>query len=69
MELTKKELDVLRIIVEKELESMQKDAANVMISNAGFLTKPENGNDLEFLKQEELYETFLKDLLNKLKND
>jgi len=69
MELTKKELDVLRIIVEKELESMQKDAEKVTISNANYITKVETDSDLEFLKQVELYETFLKDLLNKLKND
>ncbi len=69
MELTKKEVEILRIIVAKELKSVKKDAKNVMISNAAFITRPETGNDLEFLKQEERYETFLNDLLHKLQND
>jgi hypothetical protein len=68
MELTNKEIDVLHIIVQKELDSVKKDAKKVMISNAGFITRPDTGNDFEFLKQEEMYESFLKSLLSKLRN-
>ena len=68
MTLEKKDLDVLRILVQKELEHLQKDQKNLMISNSPFLTKVvDDDSDLDFLKSEKLYEEFLGNLLQKLK--
>ena len=65
MKLTKKELDVLKIVVQKELQQLKKDKENVFISNSPFLNKADD-NDLEFLKSEVEYKEFLKGLLKKL---
>ncbi len=65
MELTKKETDVLKIVVQKELQQLKEDKEKIFISNSPFLNKADD-NDLEFLKSEVEYREFLKELLEKL---
>jgi hypothetical protein len=67
MVFTKKELGVLKILVDKELEHVKKDAEAMVISNAPFIGKELlDDNDFEFLKAETMYLGFLKDLSGKL---
>ncbi len=65
MTLTKEEMDVLKILVQKELDHVTKDAKKLMISNAPFFGGSGKSN-LPFLKSEVAYQQFLKDLLKKL---
>jgi hypothetical protein len=65
MVLTKEDKDVLRILVEKELEHVTRDGENLLISNADYITKV-GSPDLPFLKSFPLYKKFLHDLKNKL---
>ena len=62
---TKKELAVLKILVEREINGMTEDANKILISNSGFLTA-ETDDDLSFLKAEDLYTEFLHQLKKKL---
>ncbi len=62
---TKKELAVLKILVEREIKGMTEDAKKILISNSGFLTG-ESEDDLSFLKAEDLYTDFLHNLKKKL---
>lgn len=67
MGFTKKELGVLKILVDKELEHVQKDADAMVISNAPFIGKELlDDDDFAFLKAESMYLKFLKDLSVKL---
>ena len=67
MELSTKEKSVLKVLVEKELEHVQKDFDRMTISNSPFLTKvTRDDSDLEFMKNETEYIAFLKDLISKL---
>ena len=64
MALTKQDKEIIKILVNKELEEMKSDAKKLMIINADFITKSKNSpNDLEFIKNEAKYE----DILEKLK--
>jgi hypothetical protein len=65
MALTKKETDVLKIVVKKELQQLKEDKDKLFISNSPFLNKADD-NDLEFLKSETEYREFLKQILEKL---
>jgi hypothetical protein len=68
MELNDKEKTVLRTIVGRELQKMKEDFEKLKISNSPFLNKVSNDNsDLQFMKNEQDYELFLKGLLEKLK--
>jgi len=66
MVLTQKDLSVLKILVDKELEHLKKDEEQLMIVNSPFLGKLEEDTDLSFLRDVEKYERFLKELLMKL---
>ncbi|MDP3990444.1 MAG: hypothetical protein Q8Q01_04535 [archaeon] len=66
MALTQKDLSVLKILVDKELEHLKKDEEQLMIVNSPFLGKLEEDTDLSFLRDVERYERFLKELLMKL---
>ncbi|MBT3836265.1 hypothetical protein HOD05_04950 [Candidatus Woesearchaeota archaeon] len=67
MTLTKEEMDVLKVLVEKELDHVSKDADKLMISNSPFLTKIEGDqSDLAFMKSEADYQKFLLGILTKL---
>ena len=67
MVLTKKELEILKILVHKELENLQQDNKNLLISNSPFFGKVAlDDNDLEFIKDEKKYEEFLNRLLKSL---
>lgn len=62
---TKKELAVLKVLVTREIDSMNEDANKVLISNSGYINM-DNDDDLAFLKAEDLYMDFLQDLIKKL---
>jgi len=67
MELTKQELETLKLLVKKELEAITKEGSELMIANSPFLNKEAlDDSDLEFLKSEIEYKQFLDDLLKKL---
>jgi hypothetical protein len=67
MELTKQELETLKLLVKKELEAVKKEGSNLVIANSPFLNKVAlDDSDLEFLKSEVQYQQFLDKLLNKL---
>ena len=67
MTLTKEDTAVLKILVEKELEHVEKDGEQLVISNAPFLHKvAEDDSDLLFLKSIEKYKIFLEQLSKKL---
>ena len=67
MDLTKQDLATLKILVEKELETIKKEGEQLMIVNSPFLNKvSSDDSDLEFLKSEVKYRQFLEDLLKKL---
>jgi hypothetical protein len=67
MELTKKELSVLKVLVEKELQNLEDDNKKLIISNSPFLNKVAlDESDINFMKVEKDYEEFLKGLLKKL---
>ena len=60
-------MDVLKVLVQKELDHVTKDAKGLMISNSPFLTKIlGDTSDLAFMKSEVAYQEFLKELLQKL---
>ena len=63
--LNKKELAVVKMLVTREIDSMNKDASKVLISNSGYINL-DMDDDLAFLKAEELYMDFLQGLLKKL---
>ncbi len=67
MALTKEEMDVLKVLVEKELDHVTKDADKLMMSNSPFLTKVfgEKSN-IAFMKSEADYQQFLLGILTKL---
>tara|TARA_Y100000034_G_C6610215_1_gene265730 strand:+ start:338 stop:535 length:198 start_codon:yes stop_codon:yes gene_type:complete len=65
MTLTKHDQEILHMLVQKEIETLQKEKQQLMISNAGFLNKEDSG-DLEFLKSEAKYENYLKELLKRI---
>ncbi len=68
MTLTKKEKAVLQILVGKELNNVKEDSAKLMLSNSPFFGKVDlDDNDIEFIKNEERYIAFLRDLVKKLK--
>jgi hypothetical protein len=67
MELTKKELSVLKVLVEKELQNLEDDNKKLIISNSPFFNKVAlDESDISFMKVEKDYEEFLKELLKKL---
>jgi len=63
--LNKKELAVVKMLVTREIDSMNEDASKVLISNSGYINL-DNDDDLAFLKAQELYMDFLQGLLKKL---
>ena len=67
MTFTKKEMATLKILVEKELESVKKEGEQLIMVNSPFLNKVElNESDLDFLKSEVKYQQFLEELFKKL---
>jgi hypothetical protein len=67
MTLTTQDKDVLRILVEKELEHVKKDTKSFFTSNSPFLMKiGRDEADLPFLKSGEAYIHFLEQLLERL---
>ena len=67
MELTKQELETLKLLVKKELETVTKDGSEIIMINSPFLNKEaQDDSDLEFLKSETKYKQFLEELLKKL---
>ena len=69
MTLTKKEVEILKILVEKELENLQQDSKNLLISNSPFFGKVAlDDDDLKFIKDEKKYEEFLNKLAKNMKN-
>lgn len=67
MTLTKQDLAVLKILVEKELRHVEKDGERMVIVNAPFISKvAEDDSDLNFLKSMEKYKEFLQKLLQRL---
>ncbi|PIN87988.1 hypothetical protein COV12_00915 [Candidatus Woesearchaeota archaeon CG10_big_fil_rev_8_21_14_0_10_32_24] len=67
MTLTKEEMDVLKVLVQKELDHVTKDAHDLMIVNSPFLTKVlGDSSDFAFMKSEMKYQKFLENLLTKL---
>ncbi len=67
MTLTKKEKDILKVLVKKELAEVEKEGDKVFISNSPFLHKVKNDDsDLDFLKSKAKYHNFLEQLLKKL---
>ncbi len=67
MALTKKEKDIMKILVKKELSKVEKEGDKIFISNSPFLHKVENDDsDLDFLKNKVEYQKFLELLLKKL---
>jgi riboflavin transporter FmnP len=66
MTLKKEDIDVLKMLIKKELSHVEKDDKELLVSNAGFITKTATATNLNFLKAIPLYEKFLKDLLKKL---
>ena len=67
MDLTKQDLATLKILVEKELETVKKEGEQLMIVNSPFLNKVSlDDSDLAFLKSEVKYQKFLEELFKKL---
>ena len=67
MVLTKKEVEILKVLVGKELENLQQDSKNLLVSNSPFFGKVAlDESDLEFIKDEKKYEEFLMKLLKSL---
>jgi hypothetical protein len=67
MELTKQELETLKLLVKKELETTKKEGSEIIMVNSPFLNKEaQDDSDLEFLKSETKYKQFLEELLKKL---
>ena len=67
MNLNKDEASVLKVLVEKELENLEKDGDQLFIVNAPFINRvAKDDPDLPFLKSLGLYKKFLHDLKNKL---
>lgn len=68
MKLTKKELEIVMVLVKKELEAIQKENKQILISNSPFFGEIGLDKDnLDFIKNEKTYEEFLKKLLKTLK--
>jgi len=67
MELTKQELETLKLLVRKELENVKKEGSEIIVVNSPFLNKEaQDDSDLEFLKSGAKYKQFLDALLQKL---
>ncbi|MBU0457553.1 MAG: hypothetical protein ABH824_03560 [Nanoarchaeota archaeon] len=67
MTLKKEDKDVLKVLVEKELEQVENEGEEIMISNSPFMNKVAlDDSDLPFLKSVELYKEFLQKLIKKL---
>jgi hypothetical protein len=68
MTLTNEDMAVLKILVEKELDNLEKDGEEVMIINSPFLSGVSRlqSGDMEFLKAEKAYQEFLIVLKQKL---
>ena len=66
MALNKEETDVLKVVVEKELKEVSEKGKDLLIVNSPFFNKVGDLPDLPFLRDEKIYEEFLKDLLSKL---
>ena len=67
MTLNKEEAAVVKVLVEKELEHLEKDQEQLVTVNAPFITKVMGDDqDIPFLKSIELYKNFLQDLRKKL---
>ena len=70
MELTKRDREILKIIVKKELEHLEADFKTLTITNSPFLGKEGyDGSDLVFMKGELEYKTYLEELIHKLSNE
>ncbi len=67
MAFTKDERALLKIVVQKELEALEQDGAQLFISNSPFITKVSlDAPDIPFLKSAAKYQAFLKKLQKKL---
>ena len=69
MDLTKEDLVILKLLIEKELEEVKKEGQNLVIANSPFLNKEVlDDSDLDFLKSEAKYQQYLEELLQRLLN-
>jgi hypothetical protein len=67
MTLTKEDMGVLKVLVQKELEQVKKEGKKMLTSNSPFLGKGALGKStLPFLKSEVEAVAYLEDLLQKL---
>jgi len=67
MDLTKEDLVILKLLIEKELEEVKKEGRNLVIANSPFLNKEVlDDSDLDFLKSEAKYQQYLEELLQRL---
>ncbi|PIZ50546.1 hypothetical protein COY27_06715 [Candidatus Woesearchaeota archaeon CG_4_10_14_0_2_um_filter_33_13] len=67
MDLTKEDLVILKLLIEKELEEVKKEGQNLVIANSPFLNKEVlDDSDLDFLKSEAKYQQYLEELLQRL---
>ena len=68
MTLTQEDKEILKVLVKKELDTVEKKGREVLIVNSPFLSSVfrMESKDIPFLATIELYQEFLKNLLNKL---
>jgi len=68
MTFTKEDKEVLKLLVKKELETLEKKGEKLLIVNSPFLSSLArlHSKDLPFLKTAKLYQEFLKGLLKKI---
>jgi len=67
MELTKRDRNIIKVIIEKELESLEADFKKLTITNSPFLGKvARDESDLAFMKSELDYKKYLEKLILKL---
>ena len=57
----------MKLLVKKELETVNKEGSEIIMVNSPFLNKEaQDDSDLEFLKSEAKYKQFLEELSKKL---
>ncbi|MFH1682783.1 MAG: hypothetical protein ABIA37_03220 [Candidatus Woesearchaeota archaeon] len=68
MEFTEQEKAVLKTLIKKEQEEIEKEGEKLMIVNSPFLSTVSRlqSKDLEFMKDVKLYQNFLEQLLRRL---
>tara|TARA_Y100000034_G_C6855813_1_gene388906 strand:- start:538 stop:744 length:207 start_codon:yes stop_codon:yes gene_type:complete len=68
MELNKQEKTILKVLLEKELETVKKQGKAIFTVNSPFLGKVRPDKDLDFMTSELTYEEFLVSMLARLNN-